>query len=197
LSIPGDDYNWNGPEFGINPLDNFDSHLPLTVGKSILALEGGMENKIDLIRLRDGRMVRREPNGRFREIASGKWVSAGQVENQMSRLPEGKGEREEKSRQALVQEAVVGAARQKGMVVSSPDEAFAEIVGVQAGIALDKDKPNQATNAARFIVREAHLTDGEAEEEGKKKPWFILGRELAEKVLEMVEEEIERRIENE
>jgi hypothetical protein len=155
-----------------------------------------MERIIDVIRLRDGRDVRREPDGRYREITSGKWVSAEQVETQRLILTEDGEEQTGKSGQELIQEAVVAAARQQGLAVSSPDEAFAEIVGVQAEIALDKNKPSHATTAARFVIKEAGLAVDEGEDDSGEKPWFLLGRELAQKVLEMVEEEIGRRSNN-
>jgi hypothetical protein len=97
-----------------------------------------------------------------------------------------------KNSRALIEAAVVQAAREHGREVESPQEAFAEMIGVQAGIALDDSKPAQAIAAVRLIAKEAQLS-GQDDSEEADQPWFVLGRQLAEQVLALIEEELARR----
>ena len=126
------------------------------------------------IRLKDGREVWRKVTTSYREVASGRWISAQEVEKL---LPEG------------------WAAGSSLSTEPRPDldDIRRQIVDVQSQIALDKQSGAKSTSAARLVLKAlSEMEKGNLEEE-QNAPWFILGRELAEQVLQLIDEEKEKK----
>ena len=126
------------------------------------------------IKLKDGREVWRMV--RYREVGSGRWVSANEVEGL---LPEGIGEPSELSARPC----------------PDPDRIRQQIVDVQAQIALDKQAGAKSTSAARLVIQMLNEMEEKALKSGQDGPWFVLGRQLAEQVLRLVEAEKEEKSE--
>ena len=120
------------------------------------------------IRLKDGREVWRIV--RYREVGSGRWVSANEVERL---LPEGIGEPPQFS----------------AALRPDPDHIRQQIVDVQSQIALDKQAGAKSTSAARLVIQMLNEMEEKAQKSGEDMPWFVLGRQLAEQVLRLVETE--------
>ena len=118
------------------------------------------------IRLKDGREVWRMV--RYREVGSGRWVSANEVEKL---LPEGIGEPSQFSADSR----------------PDPDRIRRQIVDVQAQIAMDKQAGVKSTSAARLVLQMLNEMEEKARKSGQDGPWFVLGRQLAEEVLRLVE----------
>jgi hypothetical protein len=83
-------------------------------------------------------------------------------------------------------------ALEQGLEVDSGAEAFANVMRVQTEIALDKSDPGKATAAARLLTKTTSLIT-DLTKEGGDRPWFVLGRELAEQVLALINEELDHR----
>jgi len=126
------------------------------------------------IRLKDGREVWRMV--RYREVGSGRWVSAKKVEGL---LPEGIGE----------------PAQFSADFSPDPDRIRQQIVDVQSQIALDKEAGAKSTSAARLVIQMLNEMEEKARKSGQDVPWFVLGRQLAEQVLRLVEGEKEEKSE--
>ena len=120
------------------------------------------------IRLKDGREVWRMVS--YREVGSGRWVSANEVERL---LPEGIGEPPQFS----------------AALRPDPDHIRQQIVNVQSQIALDKQAGAKSTSAARLVIQMLNEMEEKAQKSGEDMPWFVLGRQLAEQVLRLVETE--------
>ena len=118
------------------------------------------------IRLKDGREVWRMVS--YREVGSGRWVSANEVEKL---LPEGIGEPSQFSADSR----------------PDPDRIRRQIVDVQAQIAMDKQAGAKSTSAARLVLQMLNEMEEKARKSGQDGPWFVLGRQLAEEVLRLVE----------
>ena len=140
--------------------------------------------------LQDGRQVHRDADGRYRDVVSGRWLAAAEVEAQ---LAAGEGSGEVLTLHERMGDAVLKAALNQGHQVASVEEAIGKVVQVQAEIALDKDEPAKATAAARLLDKVTGFFESADPEEEGDEPWFVLGRELAIEVLAMVQEEQERR----
>lgn len=124
------------------------------------------------IRLKDGREVWRMV--RYREVGSGRWVSANEVEGL---LPEGIGEPAQFSADSS----------------PDPDQIRQQIVDVQTQIALNKQAGAKSTTAARLVFQMLSEMEDKARKSGQDAPWFVLGRQLAEQVLRLVEAENEEK----
>ncbi|MEN8241146.1 MAG: hypothetical protein ABFS17_04440 [Chloroflexota bacterium] len=146
-----------------------------------------MEAAKDLQVLPDGRQVRRDAQGRYRDVGTGRWLAAAEVDpvSPSGALPQ--------TPRTLIEEAVSQAVRNQGYPVETFDQAVGRLIQVQAEIALDKDDPAKATSAARLLEKLTGLFSEVDAEEDSQKPWFVLGRELAVEVLALVEEEQARR----
>lgn len=153
----------------------------------------------DQIVLPGGRKVHREDSGRYRDAVTGRWVAADSVEG-ANFAP--RHDLEEKSNQKLMAQptlrdfldrAVKQAAHNQGHPVESLGEAWAKVLQVQAEIALDKQDPAKATAAARLLAKATNFMSGLEPERDEQAPWFILGRELAGEVLDLIWEEQDRR----
>ena len=146
-----------------------------------------MDTDQNLVRLNDGRQVRRDAKGQYRDLVTGRWVSAAEVEDQLA------AEEDFPPRRQVMEAALLQAALNQGHVVETVEEAIGKVVQVQAEIALDKDEPAKATAAARLLNKVTGFFEGADPEESAEDPWFVLGRELAVEVLALVEEEQARR----
>jgi len=124
------------------------------------------------VRLKDGREVWRMV--RYREVGSGRWVSANEVEGL---LPEGTGEPAQFSADSI----------------PDPDRIRQQIVDVQTQIALNKQAGAKSTTAARLVIQMLDEMEDKARKSGQDGPWFVLGRQLAEQVLRLVEAENEEK----
>ena len=58
---------------------------------------------------------------------------------------------------------------------------------VQAQIAMDKQAGAKSTSAARLVLQMLNEMEEKARKSGQDGPWFVLGRQLAEEVLRLVE----------
>lgn len=124
------------------------------------------------ITLKDGREVWRMV--RYREVGSGRWVSANEVEGL---LPEGIGEPAQFSADSS----------------PDPDQIRQQIVDVQTQIALNKQAGAKSTTAARLVFQMLSEMEDKARKSGQDVPWFVLGRQLAEQVLRLVEAQNEEK----
>ena len=149
-----------------------------------------MDSGQTLQTLLDGRQVRCDANGRYRDVVSGRWLAAAEVE---AGLGGGKGSGEALTLHDRMGDALLKAALNQGHAEESVEEAIGKVVQVQAEIALDKDEPAKATAAARLLNKVTGFFENADPEGAGDEPWFVLGRELAIEVLALVEEEQERR----
>jgi len=124
------------------------------------------------VRLKDGREVWRMV--RYREVGSGRWVSAKEVDR-------------------LLPEDVK--VKPGGRSAPRPDleQIRQQIVDVQAQLALDKDAGAKSTSAARLVLKMLSELEDKDRKSGPDAPWFVLGRQLAEQVLRLVEAENEEK----
>ncbi len=129
------------------------------------------EDAMAKVRLLDGREVWRQVKVFYREVRSGRWVSPEEVE----KLLPGGGQ----------------------IVLASPEgnrpdleELRRQIVSVQAQIAMDREAGQKSTSAARLVLKVLSELEEAARGAEKDSPWFVLGRELAEKILQLLEDEI-------
>lgn len=123
------------------------------------------------IQLTDGREIWRQVKVEYREVGTGRWVSAEEVEHL---YPTGW----EINSLELIKQNL------------QPEQLRQQIVDVQAQIALDAQRGSKSTSAARLVLKA--LDEMEAEYQGEQPmPWFILGRELAEEILLLIEHETE------
>jgi hypothetical protein len=125
------------------------------------------------IRLMDGREVWRKVKVEYREVGTGRWVSAGDVDSLL--LPEWS----ETDAPLGKPKAEIGKIRQ-------------QIVDVQSRIALDREVGAGSTSAARLVLKTLNEMENSHLAEGQTKPWFVLGRQLAVQILKLIEEEQER-----
>jgi hypothetical protein len=132
--------------------------------------------------LHDGREVYKDAKGRWRDIDSNRFVREKDVEDARA----GRNKRSSK-------DYVLKAVREQGFSVGSAEEAFAKIVGVQAEIALEKEGGSKAIQAAKFVAQATGMMEGEKEEEKEAEGELALGREMALKLLDLIEEEKLRR----
>ena len=124
------------------------------------------------IRLVDGREVWRQVKVEYREVGSGRWVSAEEVEKlcPVGVEPGLKGADSTSSRIAQIRQ---------------------QIVDVQAEMALDKQAGAKATGAARLVLKTLNEMEQADSDEPADTAWFILGRQLAEQILVLIEMEKE------
>lgn len=122
------------------------------------------------VRLKDGREVWRMVS--YREVGSGRWVSAKEVDR-------------------LLPEDVK--VKPGGRSAPRPDleQIRQQIVDVQAQMALDKQAGAKATGAARLVLKTLNEMEQADSDEPADTAWFILGRQLAEQILVLIEMEKE------
>jgi len=118
------------------------------------------------ITLPDGREVWRQIKVYYREVDSGRWISTQLVEG------------------------LIRAGETRILAASNDDLEHIRdrIVEVQSQIALDKESGARSTSAARLVLKALHEMQANALDKGQDPPWFVLGRQLAEHILQMVEE---------
>lgn len=117
--------------------------------------------------LKDGRQVWRDVRVRYREVDTGRWISAEEAE-------------------ALLDTPMSDVSTGE----SGPDANRVlrkRLMDVQAQIALDRDAGAKATSAARLVLNMLKEMEQEEDEQEDDQPWFILGRELAKEVLALIE----------
>jgi hypothetical protein len=120
------------------------------------------------IQLTDGREIWRQVKVEYREVGTGRWVSAEEVEHL---YPTGW----ELDSPELIKQNL------------HPDQLRQQIVDVQAQIALDANRGSKSTSAARLVLKALENMENENLDE-LPTPWFILGRKLAEEVLLFIEQ---------
>ena len=81
---------------------------------------------------------------------------------------------------------MVKALKAQGLRVKSLDDIWGQMLGVQAEIALDKDNGSRATAAAKLIAQALGTLQAE-EAPAVDEDEVILGRELAQQVLDLIE----------
>ena len=119
------------------------------------------------IRLSDGREVWRQVKVEYREVDTGRWVSSEEVEK------------------LCPASWNLDTSKLSGKIIQ-PDQLRQQIVDVQAQIALDSQGGAKSTSAARLVLKA--LDEMQAEDQGEQSmPWFILGRNLAEEILLLLE----------
>jgi len=128
------------------------------------------------IRLKDGREVWRMVAVTYREIGSGRWVSAHEVDR-------------------LLPDGMDAGPPHPASPRPDMDQIRQQIVEVQAQIAMDKEAGARSTSAARLVLKT--FAEMEEKEGGLEPdlPWFVLGRQLAEQVLRLLEAESGERTE--
>ena len=139
------------------------------------------------ITLPDGRQIWRYGNGRYRVIKTGKWIAKEEVEDALAQASS------IDHNLTAAQKQLIETVREMGREADTLDEALAQLLAVQAEIALDKDNGAKATNATRLIGQISGIWDKNAQKEDAQQdddqPWFVLGRELAQELLALVEAE--------
>ncbi|HKJ27401.1 MAG TPA: hypothetical protein VJ965_07170 [Anaerolineales bacterium] len=153
------------------------------------------------LKLADDREVWRDGSGRYRDCATGKWVARETVEESAPVpaplnlwLPEK--ESPVHSAMGEAEKRIMEAVQAMGLEAASIEEAVAHLLAVQAEIALDKDNGAKATSAVRLIGQYTGMLGKRSEDEKTDEdpqPWFILGRDLAQQILTLVEKEQARR----
>lgn len=118
------------------------------------------------IRLTDGREVWRQVKVQYREVGTGRWVSAEEVEKL---CPAG------------------GELNTPGGHYLQPEQLRQQIVDVQAQIALDAQRGAKSTSAARLVLKALENMQDENQDQ-LPTPWFVLGRKLAEEILLLIEQ---------
>lgn len=126
------------------------------------------------LKLEDGREVEQTAGGRWRDVATGRFVPKDEVPQKQ----------EPQHRNAALLRDIVGVVRQAGYRIDTLEDAWEVILGVQADIALDKEGGTKATSAAKFL-REVLVPEGNQAVD----PELVLGKELASKILTMIETE--------
>lgn len=132
------------------------------------------EDAMAKIKLADGREVWRQVSVRFREVESGRWLSAEEV-------------------QKFYPADIVSNVQKKEQASTSVDQIRQQIVDVQAQIAIDRQAGAQSTSAARLVLKTLSEIENTVQKDQDSTAWFILGRQLAEQVLRLVEEELDRK----
>ena len=136
--------------------------------------------------LPNGRRVRREKSGRYRDAASGKWLSREVVEGEA--LMEGEGDAPaavERSKRHLLESVQTG-----GYEAETPEDAWGRLIGVQAEIALDKEQGSKATAAAKLVAQATGMLPdgrGAGEVPALEGMRLEMGKGLVVQILEMIE----------
>jgi len=120
------------------------------------------------IQLADGREIWRQVKVEYREVGTGRWVSAEEVEH-------------------LYPAGWEPDSPEPGKKKLQPEQLRQQIVDVQAQIALDANRGSKSTSAARLVLKALENMENENQDE-LPTPWFILGRNLAEEVLMLIEQ---------
>lgn len=90
--------------------------------------------------------------------------------------------------QMLAKQNLLTVVREGGYQVSSPDDAWGKLVGVQTKIALDAANGSKATTAAKFVAQATGMIMGEHNLEGRMDidDFEELGGEAALEILQIV-----------
>lgn len=118
------------------------------------------------ILLTDGREVWRDVRVRYREVKTGRWIPKDEAE---ALLP---------LQEVLIRPLKAGQERNQSL--------RQRLMEVQAEIALDRDAGAKATSAARLVLSMLKEMDQADQNRNEDIPWFVLGRELAKEVLELI-----------
>ncbi len=142
----------------------------------------------------DGSTVWRDGGGRYRDVVSGRFVARAVVEGDRGGEDEQPlATRAQRSARARVMDRV----QQRGHAAVSAEDAWGQLVGVQAEIALDSDNGSKATAAAKLVAQATGMLetpeDEAVEGPGREGEDFLLGRELARQLVSLIEEERVRR----
>lgn len=121
------------------------------------------------VKLSDGREVWRYVQVQYRVVGIGRWISPGEAEALLGNGIETAGP-------AAIEKTEIQNLREK-------------LLRVQSQIALDQEGGAKATSAARLVLNILREMEGDRDAQAEDRPWFVLGRELAEKVLALVQEE--------
>lgn len=121
------------------------------------------------LKLSDGREVWRYVQVYYREVGTGRWISPGEAETLLTDIPE-------PGEQASIDETEIQNLREN-------------LLKVQSQIALDKEGGAKATSAARLVLNILREMEADRKNHEEDCPWFVLGRELAEDVFALVQEE--------
>lgn len=122
----------------------------------------GIENR-EKFKLADGREVWRQTYVRYRDASSGKFVS----------------------KEELGEDPLLGGGKE---VVRDPDRIEVQVLATLLEIAADQELVAKSTSSMKLLIdmvekmRQNAAADHEEE-------WFILGRQLAKEVLELLEED--------
>ncbi len=147
------------------------------------------------VQLADGCTVWRDGGGRYRDVVSGRFVARAVVEGESAAEDDEQPLATRAKQSARVR--VMDRVQQRGHAAVSAEDAWGELVGVQAEIALDSDNGSKATAAAKLVAQATGMLDapedGAAEGTGREGEDFLLGRELARQLVSLIEEERTRR----
>lgn len=119
------------------------------------------------ILLADGREVWRDVRVRYREVKTGRWIPKAEAEALIP-APD-------------VSSRSIRAGQERNQLLRQ------RLMEVQAEIALDRDAGAKATSAARLVLNMLKEMDQKDQNGEENPPWFVLGRELAKEVLDLIE----------
>jgi len=141
------------------------------------------------------KQVYKDDRGRYRDKKTHRYVKKEIVENillEISALdqPENDTSLSQKARAATqkhLHETVV----EEGIPANDPAEAWGHLISVQTQIAMDAEKGSKATSAAKFIGKVTGLLQEDEQKTQENKA--LLGRKLAEKLLNLISKEKSQR----
>jgi hypothetical protein len=124
------------------------------------------------IKLSDGREVWRYVQVQYRVVGTGRWISPGEAEALLVNSIE-------TDSPTAIEKIDIQNLREK-------------LLRVKSQIALDQEGGAKATSAARLVLNILREMEADRDARVEDRPWFVLGRELAEEVLALVREEQDR-----
>ena len=140
--------------------------------------------------LPDGRTAKKDKNGRWREAETGEFISG--PDTPKEKLPDQVRLNLDQRKKTFC-EFVLQAVQDKGHQVATHQEALGKIIAVQTQIALDPENGTKATSAARFIIQATGFLDDSDPDDQPETERFLLGKELAGELLQIIEEEKDSR----
>ena len=150
-----------------------------------------------LITLRDGRTVWRDGRGRYRDAASGRFVSV-PMEGEFAasweaaETPSPKKGQEGGAR-ARAKAHLLRAVRTLGLSADNAEDAWGRLVAVQARIALDEESGARATAAAKLVAQATGLIDDEQGQGQDEVLHIEMSEDSARALLQLIREEKHRR----
>ncbi len=116
--------------------------------------------------LSDGRRVWRDGRGRYRSVATGRFIKRSEIENdQQLALFDSDKHTKPTSPSAEAQQRsqahMLAAVRAGGHTADTPEDAWGKLVGVQTEIALEAENGTKATSAAKLVAQATGLLDEE------------------------------------